>query len=146
MASGKEAARPIPCEEEGAARPYPLPGPAEAAGAGVLTGPGRGYRRCPGKSEGMAISGSPPLRVPGAEASNAQSLDPGNDCPQRHNKKVAAFARFTRSGEHGSESRAGNFWTLWEIGGNIAGTERRRRSRSRYSGNPILAGATKWQA
>jgi hypothetical protein len=25
------------------------------------------------------------------------------------NKKVAAFARFTRSGEHGSESRAGNF-------------------------------------
>jgi len=93
LASGKEAARPIPGEEEGAAHPYPLPGPAEAAGAGVLTGPGRGYRRCPGKQEGMAISGPPPLRVPAAEASNALSLDPGNDCPQRHNNKVAGCGR-----------------------------------------------------
>jgi len=28
------------------------------------------------------------------------------------NNKVAACARFARSGEHGAERRAGNFWTL----------------------------------
>jgi hypothetical protein len=31
------------------------------------------------------------------------------------NKKVAAFARFTRYGEHGAERRAGNLWTLEEM-------------------------------
>jgi hypothetical protein len=29
-----------------------------------------------------------------------------------YDKKVAAFARFTRSGEHGAERRAGNLKTL----------------------------------
>ena len=28
------------------------------------------------------------------------------------NKKVAACARFARSGEHGAERRAGNFWNV----------------------------------
>ena len=41
----------------------------------------------------MATAGPPPLRVPGPEASNALSLDPGNDCPQRHNNKVAGSGR-----------------------------------------------------
>ena len=93
LANGKRAARPIPGEKRGAARPFPLPGPAEGTGAGVLTGPGRGSRRCPGKGEGRATSGSPPLRVPGAEATDARLLYPGNDCPQRHNKAGAGFGR-----------------------------------------------------
>ena len=36
--------------------------------------------------------------------------------PTSANKKVAAFAHFVRSSEHGSESRAGNFRTFYESG------------------------------
>jgi len=93
LASRKEAARPIPGEEKRCPQPYPLPGPGEAVGAGILTGPRRGYRRCPGQGEGKATAGSPPRRVPDAEASNAQLLGPGIDCPQRHNNKVAGSGR-----------------------------------------------------
>ena len=108
-ANRERAARPNPDEETGASQPYPLPGPGAAIGVGVLSGPGLGYRRRPWEVEGEAASGSPPLRVPGTEASNARSMSPGIGCPQRHNKKAAAFAHVVRFREHGSESRAGNF-------------------------------------
>jgi len=47
--------------------------------------------------------------VPGPEASNALSLDPGNDCPQRHNNKVAGCGRleaaFDPTGHEQSEEQ-----------------------------------------
>ena len=96
MAKGKRPAHPLPSEEKGGPHPYPLPGPAEATSGEVLTGPGRGSRRSPGKGEGEATAGSPPLRVPDTEATNARSLYPGIDCPQRHNNKVAGSGRLRR--------------------------------------------------
>jgi hypothetical protein len=41
-----------------------------------------------------------------------------SDAPS-DNKKVAAFARTARFGEHGAERRADNRWTLTEIGRTI---------------------------
>ena len=46
------------------------------------------------------------------EQGSKQLIYPDPEVPTSHNKKVAACARFARSGEHGAERRAGNFWTL----------------------------------
>jgi hypothetical protein len=54
------------------------------------------------------------MRVPGAEASNAQSMDPGNDCPQRHNKKVAGSGRLEAAFvPTGHEQKGGQSSVAW---------------------------------
>ena len=50
----------------------------------------------------------------GETASLGIRVRPAPEQPTSYNKRVAAFAHFVRSREHGSESRAGNAWTLRE--------------------------------